>query len=72
MATRETLGVAIVGAGWCALQHIAAVQRNPRTRITWIFYSATKAAPFPGWKANADRFGVTPRTVEAYVDALPV
>ena len=31
-----TLGVAIVGAGWCASQHIAAFQRNPRTRITWI------------------------------------
>ena len=36
MATRDTLGVAIVGAGWCASQHIAAFQRNPRTRITWI------------------------------------
>ena len=36
MATRETLGVAIVGAGWCASQHIAAFQRNPRTRITWV------------------------------------
>ena len=36
MATRETLGVAIAGAGWCASQHIAAFQRNPRTRITWI------------------------------------
>ena len=36
MTTRETLGVAIVGAGWCASQHIAAFQRNPRTRITWI------------------------------------
>ena len=36
MATRETLGVAIVGAGWCASQHIAAFQRNPRTWITWV------------------------------------
>lgn len=36
MAPRETLGVAITGAGWCASQHIAAFQRNPRTRITWI------------------------------------
>ena len=36
MATRESLGVAIIGAGWCAAQHIAAFQRNPRTRITWI------------------------------------
>jgi len=37
MVTRdETLGVAICGAGWCASQHIAAFQRNPHTRITWI------------------------------------
>src|SRR5262245_39372941 len=37
MDTRDkTLGVAICGAGWCASQHIAAFQRNPRTRITWI------------------------------------
>jgi predicted dehydrogenase len=37
MATRdERLGVAIVGAGWCAAQHIAAFQQNPHTTITWI------------------------------------
>jgi predicted dehydrogenase len=32
----KTLGVAIVGAGWCASQHMAAFQQNPHTRITWI------------------------------------
>ena len=37
MATRDTkLGVAIVGAGWCASQHISAFQHNPHTAITWI------------------------------------
>jgi predicted dehydrogenase len=37
MATREKkLGVAIVGAGWCASQHISAFQQNPHTTITWI------------------------------------
>lgn len=30
------LGVAICGAGWCAMQHLAAFQRNPHTEITWI------------------------------------
>jgi predicted dehydrogenase len=47
MATRETLGVAIVGAGWCAAQHIAAFQRNPQTKITWICgrdFERTRAA----------------------------
>ena len=28
-----TLGVGIVGIGWCAAQHIRAFQRNPHTRI---------------------------------------
>src|SRR5206468_9273285 len=37
MPTREgKLGVAIAGVGWCASQHIAAFQRNPRTSITWL------------------------------------
>ena len=31
-----TLGVAVCGAGWCASQHIAAFQHNPRTAVTWI------------------------------------
>ena len=30
------LGVAVCGTGWCATQHIAAFQRNPRTSLTWI------------------------------------
>jgi uncharacterized protein YbjT (DUF2867 family) len=33
-------------------------------------YSATAAEPFPGWKTNADRFGVAPRTVETYVEHM--
>jgi NADH dehydrogenase len=31
-------------------------------------YAATKSTPFPNWKEAADRFGVTPRTVEAYLE----
>jgi NADH dehydrogenase len=38
--------------------------------MTLGLYSATCAEPFPGWKAQADRFGVAPRTVEQYVDQL--
>jgi uncharacterized protein YbjT (DUF2867 family) len=38
--------------------------------MTLGLYSATESAPFPGWKAAADRFGVAPRTVEAYVDRM--
>jgi len=34
------------------------------------FYAATMSTPFPGWKASADRFGVAPRTVEAYLDGM--
>jgi len=33
-------------------------------------YAATQSVPFPDWKVNADRFGVTPRTIEAYVAAM--
>jgi len=35
-ARKDKLGVAIVGAGWCASQHIAAFQQNPHATITWI------------------------------------
>jgi NADH dehydrogenase len=47
---------------------------NERTArlMTLGLYAATVAAPFPDWKKNADRFQVSPRTVEAYVQALPV
>ena len=38
--------------------------------MTLGLYRATEAVPFPGWKASADRFGVTPRTVETYVEHL--
>jgi len=33
-------------------------------------YLATTASPFTGWKAAADRFGVAPRTTEAYVEQM--
>ena len=38
--------------------------------MTLGLYSATEAKPFPDWKVSADRFGVQPRTVEAYVDRM--
>ena len=38
--------------------------------MTLGLYAATEATPFPGWKANADRFGVAPRTVEAYIERM--
>jgi predicted dehydrogenase len=31
-----SLRVGISGIGWCATQHIAAFQRNPHTRVTWL------------------------------------
>lgn len=34
------------------------------------YYMAAESRPFPGWKASADRFGVTPRTVAAYIDQM--
>jgi uncharacterized protein YbjT (DUF2867 family) len=39
--------------------------------MTLGLYAAAYAAPFPGWKASADRFGLLPRTVEAYVSQMP-
>jgi uncharacterized protein YbjT (DUF2867 family) len=39
-------------------------------RLTLGLYRATEAVPFPGWKASADRLGVTPRTVERYVEQM--
>jgi NADH dehydrogenase len=35
--------------------------------MTLGLYSATEAKPFPEWKAAADRFGVSPRSVETYI-----
>jgi NADH dehydrogenase len=40
--------------------------------ITFGLYMATEATPFPGWKQSADRFGVAPRTVETFVEQMPV
>ena len=40
--------------------------------MTLGLYAATRSEPFPGWKAAADRFGVSPRTVETYVEQMPV
>ena len=40
--------------------------------MTLGLYSATEARPFPGWKGPADRFGVAPRTVEAYVEQMAI
>ena len=31
--TQDTLGVGVVGIGWCAAQHIRAFQHNPRARL---------------------------------------
>jgi uncharacterized protein YbjT (DUF2867 family) len=39
--------------------------------MTLGYYAATRSAPFPGWKIAADRFDVTPETVEQYISRLP-
>ena len=37
MPTRDgKLGVGVCGIGWCASQHIAALQRNPHVVVTWL------------------------------------
>ena len=36
--------------------------------MTLGLYAATESSPFPGWKASADRFGVSPRSVETYLE----
>jgi len=38
--------------------------------MTLGLYSATEARPFPEWNVNAQRFGVTPMTVEAYIERM--
>ena len=40
--------------------------------MTLGLYAATRSTPFPAWKAAADRFGVSPRTVETYLEEMPV
>ena len=34
------------------------------------YFAATEATPFPQWKDAADRFGVSPETIEHYVERL--
>jgi NADH dehydrogenase len=38
--------------------------------MTLGLFAATASTPFEGWKTNADRFGVMPRTVEEHINAL--
>jgi uncharacterized protein YbjT (DUF2867 family) len=38
--------------------------------MTLGLHAATESTPFPNWKTSADRFDVSPRTVERYVDQL--
>jgi hypothetical protein len=38
--------------------------------MTLGLYSAEYSTPFPDWTISADRFGVAPRTVEAYVEQM--
>lgn len=33
-------------------------------------YAATRSTPFTDWKASAERFGVSPKTVETFIEAL--
>jgi hypothetical protein len=40
-------------------------------RLMTLGYFSTIPAPFPGWKTAAERFGVSPRTVEAYLKDQP-
>ena len=39
-------------------------------KMTLGLYAATEARPFPKWKEAVDRFGVAPRSVEQYVEAM--
>jgi predicted dehydrogenase len=62
------LGVAVCGVGWCASQHIAAFQRNPRTEVTWLV--ARDAAR---GRASLEKNGVSPgaaRLTTSYDEAL--
>lgn len=38
--------------------------------MTFGLYAATVPQSFPGWKTSADRFGVSPRTVESYIEHM--
>ena len=54
MVTPErTLGVAVCGTGWCASQHIAAFQKNPHARVTWLCARDADRA-----RANLTKYGI--------------
>jgi NADH dehydrogenase len=38
--------------------------------MTLGLYAAKYARPFPDWKISADRLGVSPRTVERYIEEM--
>ena len=40
--------------------------------MTLGLYSATVPTPFPGWQQPAERFGVAPKSVEQYIEQMPV
>jgi predicted dehydrogenase len=69
MAIRDgRLGVAVVGAGWCAAQHIAAFQRNPHTAVRWVCgrdLDRTRAAAAHAGLASAEV-----RVTTSYDDVL--
>src|SRR5437660_11442474 len=48
------IGVAVCGVGWCASQHIAAFQRNPRAAVTWLCARDVDRAC-----ANLARYGIS-------------
>src|SRR5437667_11296101 len=55
MPTRDgKLGVGVCGVGWCASQHIAAFQRNPRAAVTWLCARDVDRA-----RANLARYGIS-------------
>ena len=56
-----------------AMKFLPAVVRpfnEVAARLMSLGYFATLPKAFPGWKTAADRFGLAPRTIEAYVDGL--
>jgi predicted dehydrogenase len=52
--TDGKLGVGVCGVGWCASQHIAAFQRNPHTRVTWLCARDVNRA-----RANLTKYGLS-------------
>src|SRR5437867_3835212 len=62
------LGVAVLGVGWCASQHIAAFLCNPHTAVTWLCAREADRA-----RANLAKYGVTlpdARITTTYDDVL--